>query len=55
MIRTGATTLRLAAPPDRPNQDNRLAELVAHLTGCTARAAVRALPEKRRSTQARAA
>ena len=34
MIRTGATPLRLASMPiERTAPDNRLAELVAHLTG----------------------
>jgi hypothetical protein len=49
MNRTGATPLRLAGRPSpRPDPENRLAELVAHLTGCGPLAAVdaveRALP-----------
>jgi hypothetical protein len=45
MIRTGATALRLAGPADQAAPDNRLAELVAHLTGCAPRAAVRAVDD----------
>jgi hypothetical protein len=46
MIRTDATPLRLASKPiERAAPDNRLAELVAHLTGCAPRTAVRAVDD----------
>ena len=44
MQRTGATQLRLTRPTfDTSGPDARLAELVAHLTGCGAYAAVGAV------------
>ena len=45
MNRTGAI-LRLAGThSERPRPENRLAELVAHLTGCPARSALRAVDD----------
>lgn len=48
---TGATTLRLARPASETGQggENRLAELVAHLTGCAPTAAVEAIERARPS------
>jgi hypothetical protein len=44
MQQTGATTLRLIPPADEsPAPGERLAELVAHLTGCAARSALDAI------------
>ena len=43
MIRTGATLRLAGTPSERPCPENRLAELVAHLTGCGPLAAVAAV------------
>lgn len=43
MQESGATTLRLMRPLDPSGPDGRLAELVAHLTGCAPTAAVDAV------------
>jgi len=44
MQRTGVTTLRSPRPsPDAKGPDSRLAELVAHLTGCAPSIAVDAV------------
>ena len=43
MERDGATSLRLQSPYDTSGPESRLAELVAHLTGCAPDLAVEAV------------